>query len=321
MAYIKVNVNSILSYSDSFDSVKNRTIEIRNQFVSLVNELEWDVKNSDCVYDSAKSIVSDLETECNSLNKMAAFATKTGQVYGLIDMTAVRVEAQSNIVATNSTKINAQQAIAKSSREDYYAENAPRIDLVEGLGGLSDLGLLDFDMPGYLSSIFGYNTLIMEQWNNSVDWYFDSEYFKNRLGLSEEEREYMLGAVDTLTKIDASLDAISWSVGCVFPFTKIDEFITKPLDALSEGINSFEVQMELLEFKRETDTAKKELQNADGLFETVGAAINVGWEYVEGAFEVAGTAIGSAAVKFVETAVVEPVKKVWSGVKNLFKGW
>lgn len=323
MPYIKVNINSILSYGDLFNSVKNRSIEIRNRFVSLVNDLEWDVKSSDGIYDSAKSIVSELETESNSLNKMTAFAAKASQVYGLMDYTTVPANVYTGTVTTTCFKLTTQDNNSNSSVPDlenrWYTDMfSNTIDILgkDCMKEFSDkiVGL------GYVSSVFGFNDLILDTYENAknqVEW---TNAIQNDSRLTDEEKAYMLDKVGCLTNVEATFDAAGWGVG-VF-----SGMAGKIISHIGDAINSEGVYEELLEGYREVEDARKKLDDADTFGERFTASLSLGWEQVERAYEVSQEVVKEYlndvvkdTVEIVDKAVVQPLKKVGEGIVNGIK--
>lgn len=189
------------------------------------------------------------------------------------------------------------------------------LDIVDKAG----LGSTGF---GIVSSILGFNDLILDTFENVVEQFELTREIMNDSGMTSDEKEYMLDKIDDLTNIEAGFDAAGWAVGTIFgPAGSL-------ISHVGDAINSDGVRAELLEGYQEKREARERLDNADTLIEKVGAQLNVWGEEIESVVEVGREVVCefvedvvSDSVEVVNNVIVEPVKQGLSWFGRVTGWW
>ncbi len=114
MPYIRVDTNKLKNYSSEIASLESRVRNIKQEFSSTANALDWEIKSASNIRSKTDKITRELGTEVSSLNKMENFLSNTARKYAELDGSKINAQAVLSIhdpvtvgsVTTTSQKVS-----------------------------------------------------------------------------------------------------------------------------------------------------------------------------------------------------------------------
>ncbi len=107
LPYIKVDVNKINDFQQNLESAKARVSNISNKFVTTANNLDWDVKNRNSIYNKLQKINNNLYNEQVVLWRMSSFMHSASVLYADADsIFSARDLDSSTVIAIAAAELN-----------------------------------------------------------------------------------------------------------------------------------------------------------------------------------------------------------------------